>query len=158
MIHATLARLALLDSAPPAIREAARLLAAAVDSDGLPEGRSRLGPFDLTVSLPDTAKSGELPFEAHRRFVDLQLVLEGAEGYELARIADCVVTRAYDAEAEAEFYSSAAAASHFLVLAEGEAVVFFTEDAHKPRIAVEGSTVRLRKAVVKIPLESIRRD
>lgn len=160
MIYAKLDLLADLPAAPAAVREAARLLLKAIDDAGpagLATGRAKLGDLDLIVMEPETAASGELPFETHRRFIDLQVVLEGAEGFECARPRDCVVTKRYDADAEAELYASAAAGAHFLELEAGDAVVFFLEDAHKPRIAAASSADRLRKAVVKIPAESAGR-
>jgi YhcH/YjgK/YiaL family protein len=151
MIYARLERLAGLAAAPAALREAAALLLDAIARGSLPEGRSKLGDFDLIVSAPETSPAAELPFETHRRFVDLQVLLEGYEGFEVAGRGDCRVSTPYDETAEAEFYESAAGSSHLLVLGKGDAVVFFPEDAHKPRIAVPGAASP-RKAVVKIPV------
>jgi YhcH/YjgK/YiaL family protein len=153
MITARLGSMASLEMIPPSLREAARLLVVALASAPLPEGRSRLGDFDLIVSEPGSAASGELPFESHRRFIDLQAVLEGTEIFEVARLADCRVTKPYESEGDAELYASAAASRHLLLLEAGDAVVFFPEDAHKPRVAAPGVRARLRKAVVKVPVD-----
>jgi len=156
MIFARLDDLADWKDAPAAIREAARLLSAAIEASAaagrpLPEGRTKLGGFDLIVSEPEVASAAELPYETHRRFVDLQVVLDGAEAQEFAAVPDCRSTKAYDAEGDCELYASEAARSHLLVMRAGDAAVYFPADAHKPRIEADGKGAKLKKAVVKIP-------
>ncbi|MDP3176690.1 MAG: YhcH/YjgK/YiaL family protein [Spirochaetaceae bacterium] len=156
MIFARLDDLAEWKDAPAAVREAARLLSDAIGASAaagrpLPEGRTKLGGCDLIISEPAVASAAELPYETHRRFVDLQVVLEGAEAHEIAAVPDCRSEKAYDAEADCELYASEAARSHLLVMRSGDAAVYFPADAHKPRIQAGGKGAKLRKAVVKIP-------
>ncbi|MBL8967767.1 MAG: YhcH/YjgK/YiaL family protein [Spirochaetaceae bacterium] len=156
MIAARLELVAAHPAAPEGVREAARLLIAALAAEAaggaaLPEGKSKLGPFDLIVSSPPFGAAGELPFESHRRFIDLQCCVSGSEGFEAARIEDCEVTRPYDEGEDAALYASRASRAHAFVASPGDALVFYPEDAHKPRVAPP-SPCGLRKAVVKIPV------
>jgi YhcH/YjgK/YiaL family protein len=156
MIFARLEDIEDSQGAPNVVREAARLLSDALRTSSasdrpLPEGKTKLGRFDLIVSEPETASSAELPFETHRRCADLQVVLAGAEAHEFAAVSDCRSEKAYDAETDCELYASAAARSHLLILRAGDAAVYFPTDAHKPRIEAGGEGAKLRKAVVKIP-------
>jgi biofilm protein TabA len=157
MIVASLPNLAALEDIPPSVREAARLLTLALPA-GLREGRSKLGDFDIIVSTAPSKPASEQAFEAHRKNIDLHLVLAGSEGYRAAALGACAADRPYDPATDAELFAPAASKEHVIVLAEGDVAVFFPEDAHKPRcrLAAAGDQAT-RKAVVKIPLEASRR-
>ncbi|MFZ4615011.1 MAG: YhcH/YjgK/YiaL family protein [Rectinemataceae bacterium] len=148
---------------PADVRRAASLVAGALREAGeskrpIQVGTHPLGDFQLVVSEPGLGEASVLPFESHRRNIDLHVVLEGHEAYECARIEDCRLSRAYEDRDDAALYESEVATSHRIVLGPGDAVVFFPEDAHKPKIQPAGMPVdsavapegSFRKAVVKI--------
>ncbi len=89
-------------------------------------------------------------FESHRRYIDLQVVIEGAEEMEVAAAAGLAVTAPYDGEKDLIKYADPRKAS-VLHVAAGEAAVFGPEDAHLPSLAV-GEPRLVRKAVVKVPV------
>jgi len=84
-------------------------------------------------------------WEAHRKFIDLQYVVAGAEriGYaHLSRLRPGVYDPAKD-------MVPLSGAGDFLTLGPGDFVLLFPEDAHLPRIAVR-RPAPVRKVVVKI--------
>lgn len=89
-------------------------------------------------------------FETHRRYVDVQVVVTGAEVMELAAATELGVTQPYD-EAKDFTKHTVAGAPSVLRVGPGHAAVFWPEDAHMPGLAV-GQPALVRKTVVKVPV------
>lgn len=94
----------------------------------------------------DTRALENCRFEAHRRYIDVQMVLEGQERIDV-QFVDALEAEPFDEEADNMFLDGAAAAS--VVMTPGTFVACFPEDAHKPGIAVNGSEP-VKKAVFKV--------
>ena len=90
-------------------------------------------------------------FESHRKFIDIQVVLEGEEAMELADIGRLVVSKPYDAERDLIVYADCADASVLRVKA-GEATVFFPVDGHMPTLRTGSVASAVRKTVIKVPV------
>lgn len=90
-------------------------------------------------------------FESHRKFIDLQVLLEGEEILEVIDLARVTVRQAYDAEKDYALYADHAEGSR-LRLRAGEAAVFYPVDVHMPSLRCGAAAVRVRKTVVKIPV------
>lgn len=90
-------------------------------------------------------------FESHRRYVDLQVVVEGAELMGLADIGKLTVTQPFEAERDVIIYADFPSASS-LRFDAGEAAVYFPEDGHMPGLRLGHEATLVRKTVVKLPL------
>ncbi len=87
------------------------------------------------------------PLEAHKKYADLQLILDGAETFGLSDTNVCrSVKTPYNLEKDIEFFEDAP--EQYKTLSAGEFMVFFPENAHAPLIG-EGS---VKKVVFKILL------
>jgi YhcH/YjgK/YiaL family protein len=82
--------------------------------------------------------------EAHRRYIDIQLTLEGAEEIGWLPLAACERGTDFDAAKDIGFFD--AAPRVWLPVPPGSFTIFFPEDAHAP-LAGRGP---LLKAIVKI--------
>lgn len=98
-----------------------------------------------------TKPRAECFYESHRKFIDIQFVLEGVEAMDVEDIGRLTVTQPFIAERDLIKYADAAPAAHLLVRA-GEAAVYFPEDGHMPALQAEGKPVLIRKAVLKVPV------
>lgn len=98
-----------------------------------------------------TKTRAEAFFESHRRYVDLQVVVEGSELMGLVDIGKLTITDPYDAERDVIIYSDCRAASN-LRLGAGEAAVYFPDDGHMPGVRTGVDPTLVRKTVVKLPL------
>jgi YhcH/YjgK/YiaL family protein len=86
--------------------------------------------------------------EAHRRYIDLQYVIEGVEEIGIRpRVRCATVSEPYAAERDIEFFAEAS--ESWLALPAGSLAVFFPEDGHAPT----AGTGRVRKAVVKAAVD-----
>ncbi|MGJ4850046.1 YhcH/YjgK/YiaL family protein [Bacillota bacterium Meth-B3] len=128
-----------------------RLTAFALSLRDAPAGRYDFegGGHYVLIQTPVTRARLGAPFEAHRRYADVQLLLEGDEVLRWAPLASLAITVPYDEHNDA-------------LIAEGEGVdipirpgtfyALFPGDAHAPLCAPADPGVALKKAVVKLLL------
>ena len=90
-------------------------------------------------------------FESHQQFIDVQVLLEGAEIMELADLSRMEVRDSYQAERDLVVYEDNATVSTLRVVA-GEAAIFYPVDVHMPSLRLGAEPVLVRKAVVKVPV------
>ncbi|MEW6509497.1 MAG: YhcH/YjgK/YiaL family protein [Bacteroidota bacterium] len=130
----------------PRFAEAFRALVRS-DLRSLPEGRHEVDGESLYLLI---ARNDGLPktlavLESHRRYIDIQFVIEGTDtmGWKPAR--ECrVVSKEYDADRDVMFYGDVPAT--WLEVRSGMFAIFFPDDAHAPLVS-EG---RIHKAIVKV--------
>jgi len=86
----------------------------------------------------------EAQLECHRRYIDIQLVLEGRDEMGWKPLADChQPVSDYSAERDIQFFSDAADA--WISTPENAYCIFFPQDAHAPLV----STGKIRKLIFK---------
>lgn len=116
-----------------------------LDFQALPNGRLEIQDEEVFANLMDTSLGAGGLWEAHRNYIDLQLVLENTETIAWAPLDDVRDFSGYD-PARDIMQSADSQSGTPVCLKAGMFAVFFPEDAHKPGIG-EG---RGRKAVFKI--------
>jgi YhcH/YjgK/YiaL family protein len=85
-------------------------------------------------------------FEAHRKYIDLQFLLEGEEKIDVEDISRTEVSIAYDPASDYEAHTAPTYST--LRLKKFDCAVLFPEDVHRPGVKAASDTVR--KIVVKI--------
>jgi YhcH/YjgK/YiaL family protein len=123
--------------------------AATMDWTRTADGRIEMGHglFAL-VSRAEGRGRAQAPLEIHRRYADVQLVIEGREVIGWREASDCRSPRGpVDEDSDIGFFNDTPVA--WMELAPGQAAVFMPDDAHAP-LAGEGP---VRKAVIKVPAE-----
>jgi YhcH/YjgK/YiaL family protein len=89
----------------------------------------------------------EAKLECHRRYIDIQLVLEGVDEMGWKPVAECTDPATdYDAARDIRFFNDSP--SSWLPTPPGAFCLFFPDDAHAPLV----STGMIRKVVVKVAL------
>lgn len=117
------------------------------------------GRYDLedgvyvNIMTYETKYRKEAFFEAHKRYIDIQMILRGkeliaAEPIEVMHKAECL--QPYDEEKDVEFYADSRDGIDS-VLTDGEYRIYLPEDGHMPGICVD-ERAQVRKAVVKVPV------
>ena len=95
-------------------------------------------------------------FEAHRKMVDVQIVVSGTEMIHFAPITDeFQVEQEYDPKKDIMFMTGEV--KDTVLLRAGEACVIGPELAHMPGMAVNGSS-HVQKIVLKIPVEEFYKN
>jgi YhcH/YjgK/YiaL family protein len=90
----------------------------------------------------------EAKLECHRRYIDIQLVLEGVDEMGWKPLAACVDPATdYDAARDIRFFSDAP--SSWIATPPGAFCMFFPDDAHAPLVGPG----MIRKVVLKIAVQ-----
>ena len=95
-----------------------------------------------------TVPDAESFFEAHVRYLDIHIMLEGSERIEIASPARLEQT---EATPENDFWAYRGTGEHSLVLSPGEFLIVFPDDAHKLKMLVDTPRT-VTKAVFKVKL------
>ena len=102
------------------------------------------GAFCLVQDCKQRPRDGA-KFESHKRYIDIQYIVEGEEDMEVADIDTLTLTDEYDEQDDYMLYEGRGALLHFK---KGDFAVYFPEDGHMPSIG-DGRT---KKVVIKIPV------
>jgi len=95
---------------------------------------------ELDGKKPEAAK-----MEAHKKYIDIQIVLSGQETMGWTAIENCKnEINPYNAENDIVFYTDKP--TTYVTVNPGEFAIFFPEDGHAPAI----SDGRIKKAIVKV--------
>lgn len=97
-----------------------------------------------------TRPRAECFFESHRKYIDIQFVLDGEEIIDVIPISGLAVDEPYSAEKDVIKYADSAGGSRLRIRA-GEAAIFFPEDGHMPGQFASAPAL-VRKTVVKVPV------
>ncbi|MCU0845869.1 MAG: YhcH/YjgK/YiaL family protein [Spirochaetes bacterium] len=118
------------------------------DLGTLPAGRTDIDGADIycIVSEYDTRPAGELKWEAHRVYTDIQVVLSGAEAIGYAPVSALNVTAGYDAGSDVMFLEGEGT---FMPALPGRFIVLTPHDAHMPGVST-GVKSRIKKLVIKV--------
>ena len=119
------------------------------DPSTLEEGRIDISGKEVyaLVQSYDTRRADETPFESHRDYVDVQVVVAGNETMYWAPTDSLPVTDAYDPAKDAALYGDARSVS--LDMQPGWFCIFFPWDGHKPGCRAGEQATKVRKIVVK---------
>jgi len=109
----------------------------------LPEGRTEIQSEDLYVIAAREGRARpEAPLEAHRIYVDVQVVLSGTDTMGWAPLSACHdVTQSYDVEKDIVFFAGKPLS--YVPVPQGHLAIFFPEDAHAPLTGVGGPVHKL---------------
>ena len=114
------------------------------------EGRHEVDGERLYLMMnrcPGRGRSGAI-FEAHRKYIDIQLTVSGVEEMGWRRTASCEQVKSpYNAEADYALYTDEP--TFWMSTPPGYFAIFFPDDAHAP-LAAECDLV---KAVMKVAVD-----
>lgn len=98
----------------------------------------------------ETIPQEESFFEAHRRYLDIHIMVEGEERVDVNCPEDLKLT---DAQEGNDFYAYQGESWHSTVLKPGEFLVVFPGDAHRIKVQVDGPKT-VSKAVFKVCIDA----
>src|SRR5476651_998434 len=118
------------------------------DLDKLAPGKYPIEGTDLSASVTEspTKDFDKTLWESHRKVIDLQYVIQGAEKISVFPVAQAKVTVPYD---EAKDVARYEAEGTVYTAVPGTFYLFFPSDAHRPSIKVDGID-KDKKLVIKI--------
>ncbi len=120
------------------------------DLKALAPGQHAIDGERLFAIVEDCAgrTRAEAKLECHRRYIDIQLVLEGIDEMGWKPLGECVdAATDYDAARDIRFFNDAPAS--WIATLPGSFCLFYPDDAHAPLV----SAGMIRKVVVKIAVQ-----
>lgn len=93
--------------------------------------------------------------EFHARYLDIQIVLEGKEGYGFSTLPPQTKPVENLLEEKDLAFLPVEMAEKIVVLNAGDFAIFFPNEVHKPLCAVDGKVDAIRKVVIKIAVDSL---
>lgn len=147
MIFDSISNLERYSSVSSAIKEIAEELKKR-DYKSLPEGLYYTEKNKILIQRQEYDTVTESQFEAHKKFIDIHIILEGEEIYEVMRALD-KLPEGFDEAKDIGFFDGKKEGE--VKLTEGGFVLSFPMEPHRPRVAVGNKPKFAKKIVVKIP-------
>ncbi len=118
------------------------------DLKELPVGRYDIYGEEVFAMVQeyDTKDEEEGKYEAHKKYIDIQYMVQGEEKVGYAFVENIETCLPYDSEKD---FMLLEGKKEFFFLREKEFYIFFPEDAHMPGIA-KGNKTRVKKVVIKV--------
>lgn len=91
-------------------------------------------------------KVEEGKWEAHKKYIDIQYVLEGSEVMGYAHLDDMKISKEYDEEKD---FLLLEGEGSFVTIHSGQFAIFMPQDAHMPCIASDNCS-KSKKIIVKV--------
>ena len=116
----------------------------------LPLGIHEIEGKDLFINnqSPELFTKENAPIEVHKNYIDVQVLLEGAETMGWKPLEEIATWRGeYDEAKDVRF--SDERCDHFVTLKAGELTVFYPEDGHAPAIG----DAPIRKFIAKLKIK-----
>ena len=120
------------------------------DLSNIPDGKYEINGKKLFAVLSHSHGKGvkKALLETHRKYIDIQFVIEGRDLIGIAKTGECKSrVGGYDPENDIMFFNDKP--GKYIKLKPGEFAVFFPDDAHAP---LSGAGT-VRKAVVKVAVQ-----
>lgn len=106
--------------------------------------------FYYCIQEYETDDNYEKPYESHRKYIDLQLLLSGEEMMQVTDIQDLNISSPYNEEKDCILYHPSGNESG-VVLRPGSIMILYPKDAHRS-MSYAGKKSRVKKIVGKIAI------
>lgn len=103
----------------------------------------------VLISEYKTKPKEEANWEAHRKYIDIQYIISGAEKMGYTSVENITTTIEYSDENDIFFGEGN---GDYVTVSEGSFVIFMPQDAHMPSIT-EDKKQDVKKAVIKILID-----
>ena len=114
-------------------------------------GRYEIDSDAVWANVQEYETKDDANFEAHRKYIDIQYMIKGEELVGVIDLVNCKTCIEYDNEKDLEFFETKAK-FQYQELREGDFLIFYPHDAHKPSIAF-GAKSMVKKVVVKVAVD-----
>ena len=120
-------------------------------ADGAVVGKYELeGGAYVSVQEYTTKARSEAKYEAHKKFIDIQLILSGRELIAVTPIEKMEIKDEYNETKDVMFFQHNDECTDY-VLEAGDFLILYPQDVHMPGVCVNERSL-VRKIVVKVPV------
>lgn len=120
------------------------------DLNSMENGKYEILNDDVFINIQDYTSKPENDgkWEAHRKYIDIQVVIKGTEKIGVGEIQDFSTTKPYDEEKDVEFLTTSSP-QQFITMKENDYIILYPQDVHMPQICTDKPSY-VKKAVVKV--------
>ena len=124
------------------------------DLKKLPIGKHKLdneicdGAF---VNIDEYDNKDNPPWESHNKYVDIQVIFEGAEDFIIANTSK-LKSKNYDETTD--YHNWEGEGTVHLTLSQGEILILLPYDAHRVGLPPKTGKTHVKKAIIKVPYKS----
>lgn len=122
------------------------------DLKAMENGKYEILGEDVFINIQEYTSKPETDgkWEAHRKYIDIQVLIKGSEKIGVGEIQDFTTTEAYDEEKDVEFLTTNSS-QQFITMRENDYIILYPYDVHMPQISIDKPSA-VKKAVVKVSL------
>lgn len=91
--------------------------------------------------------------EAHKKYIDIQILLQGQERLDYIDIDGLQVKEQYDENRDVMFFHVPVSSLNTVLLSGGKFAVLYPYEAHRPQMKCDNSACNVKKVVVKIRVD-----
>lgn len=114
-------------------------------------GRYQLSETDYAnVEAYSTKQLDDARFEAHRDYIDIQILVAGNENIYYTSKESLSVEQPYNAQRDIEFFAENVAGYNYLTLDGTNFAMIFPHEAHAPQVVCANDVQQVKKVVVKV--------
>lgn len=118
--------------------------------ENTPEGHYEIDEKSyVNVDCYDTKSHDKCFPEAHKKYIDIQIILSGKERLDFENIEKLLIKDEYDSQRDVMFFEIPQN-SNTVYLEQGSFVMLYPQDAHRPQMTASDTPQKVKKAVVKI--------
>ena len=118
------------------------------DLINISDGKYYIDGEKLYANVQTYETKSDAYYEAHREYIDIQYIVKGKEYIGVVPYNTCKTVEEYDSNRDIEFLTCKKELP-YQTLNEGEFLILYPEDAHKPSIMIEKKQT-VKKVVVKV--------
>ena len=107
------------------------------------------------IDIYSTKNPERCKLEAHREYIDIQMLLEGVERLDCTSIKDLLVSEEYDSERDVMFFDKPQKQITSVVLEPFNFILLYPHEAHIPQMNMGVESKLVKKVVVKIKNKSL---
>lgn len=106
----------------------------------------------INIDEYETRDENTIKLEAHRKYIDIQFLIDGVERIYTTDIEGLEVSEKYNDEKDVEFYQTPKRPLNLSYLTKNKFILLYPDDAHSPCINFDNLSRKVKKAVVKIKI------
>ncbi len=107
----------------------------------------------INIDEYSTKPLSQCRFEAHKKYIDIQIMLDGKEKLDFTNVNSLSVSENYDSEKDVMFFENPCDNVNSLILSSGKFVILYPYEAHRPQMISDNAPLKVKKAVVKIKIK-----
>lgn len=91
-------------------------------------------------------------FEAHKKYIDIQMLIDGEEEIDILPVDGLKISEEYNESRDVMFFANPAQKPDVIQLKPYKFVLIYPEEAHRPQMNSGSESKKVKKAVAKILL------